>query len=202
MELGQGGITTLTFVPEYDGNSSLPDDERLSVQIIPFRAADQMASMNQTTERLQQWRDDELKDWLDSPEFGAQIRRFSIEVLLTMRLFVEHVTKPRNFYNNGVPIEDPVELFLRLPFPINSQREVMAWGIIQSLVDADTGERLVEVQQAAKDMIEANADSGITQEIVAAIRKTQGLSGDALKNLVSVFDGSLPPGNLSTLMME
>ena len=105
MELGQGGITTLTFVPEYDGNRSAPEDQRFSVQVKPLRAADQMGHMNETPERLLVWRDDALKAWLDNAEFGPQIRRFSSELLLTMRLFVEQVTAPRGFFNNGTPVE-------------------------------------------------------------------------------------------------
>jgi hypothetical protein len=133
MELGTGGIDWFTYVPEFRGNRDLPEDQRLSLEIRCLRPVDMLAEFDDSPDQLYRWRDEALATQLEDPDYGPQIKRFGLEVLQTMRVFVEHTRGFRNFVFGGQALGDPAEVFVRLPISPDQDAPERGKGITQEI---------------------------------------------------------------------
>lgn len=113
MELGDGRIGWFLFVPRFNGNKDLPEEDRISMEIRKLRGVD-ICAMSDSPGALEAWRDEVLDEWLKHPEYGEKIKRFPPNVLNGMRQFVENSRNWHNVVFDGKRATDPVEIFLLL----------------------------------------------------------------------------------------
>ena len=168
MELSKGKIGEVVYVPEYQGNRDLPQDERLSVVIKPLRRVDFLAQMGweEATEEVLRWRDKELKRFIQNPEYGELIKQLPLSILKGMRQFVGHISGFRNFIFDGEEKTDPAEIYLLLAG---------------------------EAAEGVEDLGEDDIPQTLVGELQQAVVKTYRLKGEDLKNWLGQCAGLSNP---------
>lgn len=133
MELGNLGFDWITFVPEFGGNRSLPEDERLSLKIRKLNAID-VLSITDDNADLKKWRDSRLAKQLKDPEKATKIMAFTDGVLQVFKQFVDHTKDFKNFNFDGEEVTDAVDIFLRLPVSVNPKDTSLVAEISNTIV--------------------------------------------------------------------
>lgn len=129
MELG---LTWFKYTPNWKGNRDLPESEQLSVEIKRLRPVDTL--YEESEESINKWRDEQLKRWINDPEYGDAITQMPLDVLRLIKRFATHTRKFQNFVFGGEEKTDPVEIFLNIPNPTtSSQKDSLIMEIIQVL---------------------------------------------------------------------
>lgn len=140
MELG---LTWFKYTPTWKSNRDLPESEQLSLEIKRLRPVDTLYEESENT--VNEWRDEQLKRWINDPEYGEAITQMPIEVLRLIKRFATHTRKFQNFVFGGEEKTDPVEIFLNIPNPTtSSQTDSLIMEIIRVLGETAhlTGEEL------------------------------------------------------------
>jgi hypothetical protein len=140
MELG---LTWFKYAPTWKGNRDLPESEQLSLEIKRLRPVDTL--YEESEESINQWRDEQLKRWINDPDYGDAITQMPLDVLRLIKRFTTHTRKFENFVFGGEEKTDPVEIFLNIPNPTtSSQKDSLIMEIIQVLGETAhlTGEEL------------------------------------------------------------
>ena len=120
MDLGTKKSDWFKFVPEYQGNRAL-EEGQLSLEILPLRTIDQLTLADDDERTLTGWLEGELAIRPDLVEdMGSDVLRLKINTVKLMRLFVEHTRRYTHFEFDGEALDDPLEVFLRMPIPENS----------------------------------------------------------------------------------
>ena len=117
MELG---VTWFRYVPEWKGNRDLDDSEQLSLDIKRLKPINTL--YDDDDEAIHKWRDEHLRQWLDDPEHGDNVRQMPVEVLKLLKRFVNHTRGFKNFVFDGIEKTDPIDIFLNIPNPTTTSQ--------------------------------------------------------------------------------
>jgi len=117
MELGR---SPFTYIPTWKGNDELPPEERLSVEILPFRGID-LYTADEDEDAINAWAEKELKPY--APE-GSQddLLKAGFGVLSLIKQLVDHTQNWKNFVFDGKVETEPRTICLRLPAPIGQDQ--------------------------------------------------------------------------------
>lgn len=109
-----GGITEFRYVPEWNGNRDLPDNEKLSLTVLPLRAADVLSDDDDAD--VVRWRDmQDVPDDLVGPL--ASLPLYNLRLLRTA---AAHTTDLQGFdFGDAGQVTSPLEAFLRLSYGEN-----------------------------------------------------------------------------------
>ena len=134
MEFGTMGLDSFTFVPVYNGNRDLSAEEQVSVEVVRPNTAQRLALDALTEAKLFTWRDQAMKGWLDSGEFGGAIAEFSANVLHVFRVVALHTRHWRNVLWSGRVLTDPLEICLRLPIPTGGEEKALIREVYDAII--------------------------------------------------------------------
>lgn len=127
MDLGNAKFQWFPYVPEYNGNRDLPEEEQLRLEIRRMRSIDRVDQITWSEAgAIESWLEEYLKNNPVEQDVLTILKRVHPGLMIRMRQFIENTRGYAGFVIDGEPQTNPLEIFFHLCANLDEENNLLA----------------------------------------------------------------------------